>query len=199
MASSVHAPLRGRWKSATGLSFAGTCQLLAVVSVLILVSLQRLRGFARHENEVDARTTVRLLSKELASWEPTTEGAAPPTIRDLVTSPTVERAVSDADFLAEGRYLRRHGYLFEVVPLRTRPATEVRTAETLAGEVQAAEIPLPAAIRAWPWRSGQTGRRVWLGTPEGGLFRHENDEGHWSGPGAELGDPAGWPGWDRLE
>jgi len=203
------------WKARTGLSLPGTVSLLAVVSVLVFVSLPRLRSFARHENEVDARATVRLLADELAAWWEQHGGADGPwgaggfvgpgasdllpTVADLVRSPAVEHALSDSDFARDGRILRRHGYVFTVVLLDGWPAD----AASAAGVVRAAGGPaIPLGVQAWPWRYGHSGRAALLGTADGLVFRHPNTGARWNGVPSEAGTaepaPWSWEGWGRA-
>lgn len=202
------------WKARTGLSLPGTVSLLAVVSVLVFVSLPRLRSFAQHENEVDARATVRLLAEQLEVWWQEHGGADGPwgaggfvgpgasallpTVADLMRSPEVEHALSDSDFARDGRVLRRHGYVFTVVLLDERPVD----AEPASGVVRAAGGPaIPLGVQAWPWRFGHSGRASLLGTADGLVFRHPNTGARWNGlPNEPAGaDPApwSWEGWGQ--
>ena len=52
-----------------GLSGSGAASIAAIVSVLVFVSLPRLRNMALHENELDARATVLALARELPARE----------------------------------------------------------------------------------------------------------------------------------
>jgi hypothetical protein len=141
-----------------GLSPVGTLTLFAVVSVLVLVSLPRLHGFARRENERDALQAVRVLSQEIAARAP---GIALPALEELVDSQELSRALTDAEFLDEGRLMRRHGYLFRVARARSPRERPV--------------------LLAWPWEARRTGSTVVACTAGGGIWLHPNQEGRWSG------------------
>jgi len=179
-----------RVRSWTGLSLTGAVSLLAVVSVLVFVSLPRLRGLARSENEADARAIVELLGRELVLRRPTPDSAAP-TVQALADTKVVTQALSDADFLADGRLLRRHGYLFTVVRLEGG-APPLPPGVVLAGEPLRPGAPL--AVQAWPWAHGRTGTASLLGTSDGRLLRHANEHGRWAGS-EEPGPLTSWDGW----
>ena len=187
------------WKERTGLSLPGTVSLVAVVSVLVLVSLPRLRGLARYENEADAQATIRLLAQELAVRESESDGhALPPTFFELVSSPEVERSLSDARFVQNGRLLLRHGYLFAVVRLPGAPPTDASAPRV----VRAAGPPVAGAgawgIRAWPWKHGHSGATALLATADGLTYRHANTPPVWNGPECEPEAPWSWSGWTQL-
>jgi len=192
----------GFWKSRVGLSPAGTASLAAVIAVLVFVSLARLRPQMTHENEVDAQQTVRLLADELAPWTARSENhGLVPGLEELTSDAAVRQALADGRFENEGRILKRHGYLFDVVELPPLPAPPPPRAAT--GVVQAAEPPsaTPApvlGIRAWPWKHGSSGRAVFVATADGRLFRHANQSARWSGPDAGRVVPATWEGWREL-
>jgi hypothetical protein len=146
-----HAPRRGALRLADALT------LVAVGVVVVLVSLPRLRDFALRENEVDARTLVTRLGA-LASRD-----AAADDVHGLVAADrTLSRQLDDAEFLAGGRVLRRHGYLFEVLAAEEARATGVR-------------------VRAWPWRHRKTGFSSFAWTTGGTLVADPDREGRWSG------------------
>ena len=181
-----------QWRERVGMSFMGLVSLTAIVSVVVLVSLPRLRGFARHENVADARDTARLLARELGALG-VADDAEPPAIRELSERAAVAKALSDTDFLADGRLLRRHGYLFAVVRVRapTPPPVE-------PGAVFAAETGPVLAIRAWPWKVGRTGSAALLATTRGAVFRHPNADALWNGPIEPFAPLDTWDGWRRL-
>jgi hypothetical protein len=152
--------------------------LVAVGVVVLLVSLPRLREFALDENEGDARRLVAHLGELLAHPVRAAESPEPEVsnVEQLVhASRDLARQLDDAEFLEQGRLLRRHGYLFELTP---------RVDEGSA-----------TGVRAWPWHYRQTGLSAFAWTPDAGLQRHANDGGLWSGPEQPPGapDPAG--GW----
>jgi hypothetical protein len=101
-----------------GLSASGTVSIGAIVSVLVFVSVPRLRGMALHENELDARATAQALARNLSAEEAHLCGA--PTIASLLRADELSRQLADVELLEGGRLLRRHGYVFEVVALPER-------------------------------------------------------------------------------
>lgn len=133
--------------------------LFAVATVVLLVSLPRLRDFALRENQGDASTLVHRLGRLL---ENSVEAGELASVQQLVEhDPEFAHQLGDAEFLEEGRLLRRHGYLFELVPA--------------AGEEPAFRV------RAWPWEHGRSGLASFVWLPGRGVARHANAEGHWSG------------------
>ena len=148
-----------------GLSPAGALSLLAIVGVLVLVSLPRLHDFALQENEADAAALTRVLGTRLG--QATEPGSS---LADLVESAGLEALRDDIEWVDDGRFLRRHGYLFEL-----------------------ALGPNGAAVRAWPWAHGDTGRAAFLFVVHEGVFRHGNGSGRWTGPSHPP--EADGPGW----
>jgi hypothetical protein len=148
--------------------------LCAVAVVVLLVSLPRLQDLAVRENEGDARW----LTERLGELGGTLEGA-PHDIRGLLEAqPTLTRLLDDAEYLEDGRLLRRHGYLFEVV----------------GADGASAGCGL-SAVRAWPWRYERTGRQAYLWRCGEPLRAHDNALGHWSGlqrPPEVAAVAAGW-------
>lgn len=188
----------------SGLSRLGTLALLAVVAVLVTVSIPRLRSFAANENEAEARSLACMLAAELheAPAIPDARNGGP-TIEALTHRGAIERALSDASFLSEGRLLRRHGYLFCVVRLDAGPPPASEATGFVGSTVQAAAPAPGLGVMAWPWQRGRTGARAWIATATGGLFQHENDRGQWDGPGTvrPQGPPpvlTAWNGWSSL-
>lgn len=178
-----------RWTTIGGMSLTGLLSLVAVVSVLVFISVPRLRGFAQNENEADARDTVRLLARQLgdrADGQP----LSLPRIDLLAASDSVSRGLSDADYLSGGRLLRRHGYLFAVVALEVDGPPP-----TLPGTVRAAGGRPRLAIRAWPWKHGLTGSAALLCTASGDVLRHANGPLTWNGPDAGFDALSSWDGW----
>jgi hypothetical protein len=142
--------------------------LAAVALVVLLVSLPRLRDLALRENEADAAWLARRLA-ELSTED------APATLGELfVEEGSLRRLAEDAELLEEGRLLRRHGYLFELLP------------------------PPRRAVRAWPWEAGRTGRVALVWTPALGLVGHPNADGRWSGERPPAPEAAVDGGWRRV-
>ena len=137
-----------------GLTLSGGLSLAAVLAVVVVVSLPRLRSLAVQENEADARATAEILAGALEELPATRL----PTLQELLQSSELA-SLDDAELLAQGTLLRRHGYLFEV----TRLTADGRPA--LGGEGSG---PAHArAVRAWPWAHGRTGVETFL-VPVGG-------------------------------
>jgi len=134
------------------LHWADAAVLTAVGIVVLLVSLPRLREFALRENEADARRLTARLGELCDRAQ-----AAPP--RDLgallASEQLLLERLDDADWLADGAVLRRHGYLFGLAP---------------DGQ----------SIVAWPWEHGRTGVSAYRSSREK-LEGHPNSGGAWSG------------------
>ncbi len=173
-----------RLERRTGLSTGGMVTLVAVIAVLFVISLPRLRSFARSENERDALDTAALLARELAREPPP---GTLPRVED-VAGPLLRR-LPDSEFLDEGRALRRHGYVFTLRRVEPPPPAD--------GVVLAAEsLPSPPlAIHAWPWRHGHTGAAAFVALPDGRVYLHANPDGRWSGHPAPSSGPWTWDGW----
>lgn len=157
---------------------AGT--LVAIATVVLLVSLPRLRDFALRENEGDAKRLVARLALVDAREARGSPGEAAParSIQELIEAhPGLGRQLDDAEFLEDGRLLRRHGYLFDLAvdPEGTR------------------------ALRGWPWEHGRTGWAAFAWVEGRGLFAGRNEAGTWSGPGRppELEEIARWRSEER--
>ncbi len=134
-----------------------TVTLVAVATVVLLVSLPRLRDFALRENGNDARQLMRTLAELVGGSVQAAQGVA---IRDLVQSDAqLERQLRDVEYLDDGALLRRHGYLFELVHERSGVL----------------------GLRAWPWRHGRTGLHSYVWRPGNGIFAHPNPLGAWAG------------------
>ena len=147
--------------------------LVAVVTVVLLVSLPRLRHFALRENESDARQVVRALA-ELVTHP--VQAAERPDVGQLIRSdPLLEQQWRDIDYLAEGTLARRHGYLFEVV-------------HTESG----------AAVRAWPWQHGRTGLCSYVWRPATGVLVHDDPTGSCSGDDRPPLSDLAFGGWRPL-
>ncbi|HED64219.1 MAG TPA: hypothetical protein ENJ09_01565 [Planctomycetes bacterium] len=179
------------------ISFLGATALTAIVAVLIFVSLPRLRSFVCLENESEARELAVALAKVLET-DPPPDGE-PLLLEELVRAEPDVAALGDEDFFAGGRLLRRHGYLFAVVPVAAPvPAPAPRSGEVLAAE----SAPRPGtprlAVRAWPWKRGRTGRAAFLAFPGGELWTLEGGPACPEGPRAGLEALASWEGWRRT-
>jgi hypothetical protein len=160
---------------------AGT--LVAIATVVLLVSLPRLRDFALRENEGDAQ---RLVSR-LGAIDALDDRAPARTIRELIEGqPALARQLDDAEFLEEGTLLRRHGYLFDLAGDSSGPPG-------FSGASGA-----PRAVRGWPWAHGRTGFAAFAWLSGRGLTAHANREGLWSGPLRPPGleEIAHWPGFE---
>lgn len=155
----------------SGLTLLNAVTLGAVVAVVVLISLPRLHAFAVQENEADAAGLVRRLGQELAAGalleqeHGATSGApevsGPPTpLAHLVSRAGLDARRDDLEWLQDGRVLRRHGYLFELV------------------ERGPDGVPW---LRAWPWSHGETGRAVFVSTAPGAVLGHPNHAARWSG------------------
>jgi hypothetical protein len=148
------------------LSLSGVLTLSAISLVVVLVSLPRLHGFALRENESDAVRMLQLLGRCVEERD--VAAAERPDLCALVRGhPLLLRRLEDCQTVG-GTRLLRHGYLFEAF-------------ETAPGRW---------ALRSWPWRYGQTGRCVFVWSPETGVRSHPNREALCSGPDA----PPAWPG-----
>lgn len=161
--------------------------LVAVVAVVVVISLPRLADFARRENQEDA---VRLARRLMAERERQAAGAAAPTrVQELVAGlpPSAQRQLDDLAFLRDGELLRRHGYLFELFAAGDESGAQG------GGGVW--------AVRAWPWRAGETGAKAYLALSSKLVFEHTHPPAEWSGPdhAPDTGPPmpealhtAGW-------
>ncbi len=169
-----------------GLSFSGALSLLAIASVLLFVSLPRLRGIALQENEVDAQTTAALLARALAG-----SGGRPDSLGELLSRRELEHALPDADLLSDGRLLRRHGYVFGLVEL---PPPLLLAGWPAGNALLVPDGPSRRGVFAWPWEAGRTGRAALLATTAARLYSHANRPTRWEGPRAvEALDT--WAGW----
>lgn len=136
----------------------------AIVLVVVLVSIPRLRAFALRQNELDAVRMLRSLAAHPApiGFDPAEHDLAALVAQDV----GLKRRLEDLEFVDGGR-LRRHGYLFDM-------------ARSASGEPM---------LRAWPWTHGQTGRGAFVWSPQRGLLGHPNTDGRYAGPEAPP-DPA---------
>lgn len=182
-----------------GLSALGASTIVAIVAVLVLVSLPRLRSYATTANEEDAVATSLRLANALSD-RPVAPDEVPP-VEEIARDHL--RELTNAEFFAEGQQMRRHGYLFT---LQHVPRPE----RTGLGRVVYASDPEPLlAIVAWPWDVGRTGTSAWVATVEGDLFALRNHDGLWSGPDAlnpgspgqqrtSKAAPWSWEGWRPI-
>jgi hypothetical protein len=168
-----------------GQSLASTLVVTSIGAVLVLVSVTQLHDFAVRGNEEDALAAVRLIARTLpASSDPL------PVLRigERLEGPELAHQLADADLLADGRLLRRHGYLFEILALPLPRVDE-------PGAVHAAGAELALAVRAWPWEVGRTGSAVFIGVADGRVFGHRNEVQAWSGTSRAVSpvlDQSGW-------
>lgn len=180
MFSSKPAPFPPR-RTLGGLSVLGAVSLISVVSVLVLVSLSRLRGFTLHENALDARTTVRYLADEFALLEQ--QHPDPQVGRLLENSRELRHALSDTEILEGGRLLRRHGYLFALVPRRAieRSGDPVFSGNPIRiFEANAPRRSDAFVVLGWPWRPEPT--PIVLCKVAGELYSLKNAQAEWAGP-----------------
>lgn len=172
-----------------GLSLEGLVSLAAVLAVVVAVSLPRLHGLARRENQVDARATAERFARALAELTPE-EHALP--FEELARRTRLERTLRDAEWLENGRVLRLHGYLFELCPA---PGAVLPVDGKLELTQQPEAGVARRAVRAWPW-SAATGRAAYVASPDGLLLAHPNDEGLWHGlehrPAVDGDARTGW-------
>ena len=151
------------------LRFSDAAVLAAVGTVVLLVSLPRLRDFALRENETDARALVERLGHVVDRSGGAARNA---TIEQVVLADeTLATQLDDAEFFDDGVLMRRHGYLFEL--------------DSSEGE---------AMVRAWPWCHRKTGFAAYAWRPDVKLVGHANKTGDWSGPDAppRFAGGAGW-------
>lgn len=149
----------GRGPRSGRLDWRSVLTLVAVVLVVGLVSLPKLRDFALQENEADAMRLMRRL--ETAVDRLPAEGR-PTNVEELVAAMLPpERSLQDAEFLDGGRVLRRRGYLFQWTPSDRGPGS----------------------LRAWPWQWRHTGLGAFYIEPGHRALAHGNDGGLWSGLG----------------
>lgn len=180
----------------------GVLTLVAIVSVVVLVSLPRLRGFAQLQNEQDAIAATRRIAALVADLAEEASLHAPgriPTIAEVVERNELGPELVDLELLDGGRLMRRHGYLFRIEAGLSAPGP---AAESYGGRTVLAGEPQPVAgVVAWPWRASSTGRAVFLGLGAD-VFGHRNETCAWSGPQAPPEGPwsgAPWAaGWLHL-
>lgn len=143
----------------------GWATIIAVISVVFVVTFSNLRGMALRENESHAEALLRALGEVLSSEVLAAEAA--PSLREWTDERTELRGeLTDARWL-EGDVLLRHGYLVE---WRFGSAGPV--------------------LVAWPTERGLSGNRAFTWSPDDGLEVRANEDEAWSGldqrPGASL-------------
>jgi len=180
-----------------GLSISGALSLLAVVAVLVVVSVPRLRCMALDENEVDARATAEILARSLRALEASGTrpggGRSPVTLKELLRRSDLQGHLTDAEVLEGGLLLRRRGYLFEVTQLSPGLSLPGATSAVLGGGK--GTVRTVPAVRAWPWAYEGTGRSSFLALPGGAILVHANPGGRWQGAASartSLGVLDGW-------
>ena len=197
---------RKRIGGQNGWSLLGATTILAIVSVLVLVSFSRLRDFILAENEQDALAAVRMMTQLLDEELDVT------TIHGLVEAHGLEHRLADASFPLGAHVMQRHGYFFEICRLdgdafpppgslapASRPAERsVQAAERPEGS-SSAESAAPTTgpatagaigagsgprfvVRAWPCVPGESGSTVLVGIPGAGTLGHANPTHRWGGP-----------------
>jgi hypothetical protein len=178
----------GRARASSFVRIVDRLTLAAIGIVVALVSIPRLKAFALRENELDAAQTLRVLGAALGSpgWDfaaaglvgpplPRAAGAAlaPATVGELfLSTPSVARRLEDAELLADGRLLRRHGYLFDLTFDGGEPV-----------------------LRAWPWCYGETGLGAFSFSRAIGLVGHPNERPRWYGTERSPALPRPGEGW----
>lgn len=161
--------------------------LVAIAAVVVVISLPRLREFALRENESDARALLARLGAKLeihAAERPASVAAlvSAADAADTDDRGGLSRWLGDAEYLAEGRLLRRHGYLFDVAEGPDRRFV----------------------VRAWPWRAGRTGTLAFVDPVGAAPLAHANQAARFSGPDSPpelsaLGVDSGWSAADAGE
>jgi len=157
----------------SGLGWIDRLTLGGIGLVVVLVSIPRVRAFAMHSNQADARALLPTLG-ELVGGEP---GAS--LARAGAGAGTLARRLQDARWLAAAGALRHHGYLF-------------RSVRSPGGG---------ARLAAWPWHAGRTGSLAFALDEDGVVWTHSNAEGRWSGPERPpeaLERELGAGGWKRV-
>lgn len=160
-----------RHASRGSLSLSAVLSLTAISVVVVLVSLPRLRSFALRENEADAVYLLRTVGEYLLE-SGLEQDALPDLVALLREEPELERTLRNCHDFGEGVVLR-HGYLFD----SCRPA------------------PGRWALRAWPYRHGQTGRSAFVWLAGEGLREHPNRDAAFDGPDARPDPSSAAGGW----
>lgn len=149
--------------------------LLAVGTVVVLVTLPLLRGLVVRENERDALRALRLFGGEVFAADP--RAAQPADLASCVeAAPELLRRLPDTRVLDDHGRLFHHGYLFE---LGTDPSGE-------------------RVLRAWPSSHGDTGYAAFLLGADGRLRGHANAAARWDGPAHPVEDDGTSGGWCDL-
>lgn len=176
---------------AAGLAPRSWLLLIAIGAVLATVSLARLHVFAVHQNERDALFLLERLAERMPLEDPSDSGSvrlesslADPIqragldLRGLLQSPTDDfERLGDLRWLAAGRVLHRHGYLFDLVGTKG------------AGENTLADF----RLRAWPQRHGRTGIAAFAWCSERGLTGDPNRTAQWDGLEGRPEAEDDWP------
>lgn len=169
-------PQRRTYVASRQLTLVDYATLLAIGLVVVLVSLPRLRAFALRENELDALRMLRLLASDARAVGPVMHAGG---LGALLATHGDHRVRLEDLELVEGGRLRRHGYLFDAVPLVGATGAE------------------SWVLRAWPWEHARTGLGAFEIVPGGEVHGWANDDGAFSGPASAppaLLEPrhAGW-------
>jgi hypothetical protein len=147
--------------------------LVVVGLVVLLVSLPRLRDFALRENETDAANLVTRIGR---LCDGSVQAAERSNLHDLLAKdPQLGKRLDDAEYLDGGRVLRRHGYLFTLLP-----GTSAR-------------------VLAWPWEHSRTGHAAFAWSGEQHLVGNPNVDGAYSGMNAPARVDANDPQWRTFD
>ena len=149
-----------------GVSTMGWATILAVVSVVFVLTFANLRGMALRENENHVQALLRALGERLS---PEVLAAPPEDLRDWTDAQDgLAPELTDAQWVNEdGNLLLRHGYLVEWRPTARGPV-----------------------LVAWPTEHGLSGNRAFAWHPTRGLVELASEAEPWSGigrrPAADL-------------
>ena len=145
--------------------FVDRLTLLAVLCVVVLVSLPRLRSFGLYDNEAEALKTLVGLGPVVQAAQ--SAGTQAPLLdlaqenallgAGLRGARQLDPALGEGTQAGGSRFLL-HGYVFQWCA---------------DGE--------QAVLFAWPWHVGSTGRGVFAWTADGRLYGHPNRGGLWTG------------------
>lgn len=153
--------------------------LLAIGLVVVLVSLPRLRAFALRENELDALRMLRVLASDARALGPVMHAGG---LGALLATHGDHRVRFEDLELVDGGRLRRHGYLFDAVPVAV-PGLAAGDGRLAARDAHGASIAVQRwVLRAWPWEHGRTGLGAFEILPGGEVHGCANDDGAFSGP-----------------
>ena len=125
--------------------------IASIVTLVVLVSLPRLRAFVLRSNEADAREiALRLAASDLEGDD---------VGRWMQASSELSRRLQDATLHEGGRLFCFHGFCFSI----ERSESGMRT------------------VVAWPEVAGESGIGAYVASADGELWVHPNPGGAWSG------------------